>query len=143
MNVKQLTEDFAVADQLTADDVDTLAAAGYRTIICNRPDGEAAGQPLRAEVEAVAQEHGIDFRYIPVVSGQLTMNDIAEFSAALDEVEAPVLAFCRSGTRSIQLWGLARGLKGMDPTEIVRIGAEAGYDLRGVAGWLSEQTSEE
>src|SRR5690554_7127736 len=64
MKVKQLTEEFAVADQLTADDVDILAAAGYRTIICNRPDGEAAGQPLRAEVEAVAQEHGMGFRYI-------------------------------------------------------------------------------
>lgn len=143
MKIKQLTEDFAVADQLTGDDVDVLAAAGYQTIICNRPDGEAAGQPLRAEVEAVAQEHGMGFRYIPVVSGQVTMNDIAEFSAALDEVDAPVLAYCRSGTRSIQLWGLARGLKGMDPDEIVRIGADAGYDLRGVASWLSEQTEQE
>lgn len=143
MKIKQLTEDFAVADQLTADDVDALAAAGYRTIICNRPDGEAADQPLRAEVEAVAQEHGMGFRYIPVVSGQMTMNDIAEFSAALDEVDAPVVAFCRSGTRSIQLWGLARGLKGMDPDEIVRVGAEAGYDLRGVAGWLTEQADQE
>jgi len=143
MKVKQLTEEFAVADQLTADDVDTLAAAGYKTIICNRPDGEAAGQPPRAEVEAVAQEHGMGFRYIPVVSGQLTMNDIAEFSAALDEVDGPVLAYCRSGTRSIQLWGLARGLKGMDPNEIVLLGAEAGFDLRGVAGWLSEQAEQE
>ena len=54
MKAKQVTDEFAVAEQLTADDVDMMAAAGFKTIICNRPDGEAAGQPLRAEIQAVA-----------------------------------------------------------------------------------------
>lgn len=139
MKAKPVTEDFSVAEQLTADDVDVLAAAGYKTIICNRPDGEAAGQPPVYEIQGAAEDHGLVFRYIPVVSGQLSMQDIAQFTEALDESPAPVLAFCRSGTRSIQLWGLVKGLKGMPPEEIVERGAALGYDLRGVAGWLAQQ----
>jgi len=139
MIAKHVTDDFSVAEQITADDVDALAAAGFKSIICNRPDGEAYGQPPRYEIEAVAQEHGIQFRYIPVVSGQLTMDDIAAMSEALDEMPKPVLAFCRSGTRSIQLWGLASGIKGTAPDVIVQAGASAGYDLTGVANWLAQQ----
>ncbi|HBN15270.1 MAG: TIGR01244 family phosphatase [Gammaproteobacteria bacterium] len=140
MKAKQVTDEFAVAEQLTADDVDMMAAAGFKTIICNRPDGEAAGQPLRAEIQAVAEDHGMQFRYIPVVSGELSLEDVAAFSEALDNAPRPVLAYCRSGTRSIQLWGLASGLKGMAPEAVVSHGAEAGYDLRGVAGWLAQQS---
>ena len=140
MKAKQVTDEFAVAEQLTADDVDMMAAAGFKTIICNRPDGESHGQPLRAEIQAVAEDHGIKFHYIPVVSGQLSLEDVAAFTEALDEAPKPILAYCRSGTRSIQLWGLASGLKGMAPDEVVRLGAEAGYDLGGVAGWLAQQS---
>lgn len=140
MKAKKITDDFSVAEQLLPDDVDEMAAAGYKTIICNRPDGESFDQPIRAEIQAVAEEHEIDFRYIPVVSGQLNLEDIAKFSEALDEAERPLLAYCRTGTRSIQLWGLASGLKGMAPEEIVKLGAEHGYDLRGVAGWLAQQS---
>ena len=136
---KWVTDDFAVAEQLTADDVDAMAAAGFKSIICNRPDGESYGQPPRYEIEAVAEEHDIKFSYIPVVSGQLTMEDIAAMSAALDDLPKPILAFCRSGTRSIQLWGLASGIKGLAPEAIVSAGAAAGYDLSGVASWLSQQ----
>ncbi len=136
---KWVTDDLAVAEQITADDVDALAAAGFKSIICNRPDGESYGQPPRHEVEAVAAEHDIRFSYIPVISGQLTMEDIAAMSAALDELPKPILAYCRSGTRSIQLWGLASGVKGMPPEAIVAAGIAAGYDLSGVAGWLAQQ----
>ncbi len=139
MIAKQVTDDFAVAEQITADDVDELAAAGFKSIICNRPDGEGYGQPPRYEIEAVAQDQDVQFRYIPVISGQLTMEDIAAMSAALDELPKPILAYCRSGTRSIQLWGLASGIKGMSPDAIVQAGARAGYDLTGVAGWLAQQ----
>jgi uncharacterized protein (TIGR01244 family) len=139
MTAIQVTDDFSVASQITPDDVDALAAAGFKTIICNRPDGESAGQPVCAEIQGAAQDHGIVFHNIPVVSGQLSLEDIAAFTEALDESPAPVLAYCRSGTRSIQLWGLARGLRGMPPEDIVRLGAQAGFDLSGVAGWLSQQ----
>ncbi|MEX0740208.1 MAG: TIGR01244 family sulfur transferase [Pseudohongiella sp.] len=142
MTAKQVTEEFSVAEQITADDVDVLAAAGYKTIICNRPDGEAVGQPPVYEIMGAAQDHGLTFRHIPVVSGQLSLQDIAAFTEALDECPTPVLAFCRSGTRSIQLWGLVKGLKGMPPEEIVERGAALGYDLRGVAGWLAQQKQE-
>jgi sulfide:quinone oxidoreductase len=140
MKAKKITDDFSVAEQLLPDDVDEMAAAGFKTIICNRPDGESADQPIRAEIQAIAEEHEMAFHYIPVVSGQLNLEDIAKFSEALDNAERPILAYCRTGTRSIQLWGLASGLKGMSPEEIVQLGAEHGYDLRGVAGWLAQQT---
>jgi uncharacterized protein (TIGR01244 family) len=140
MKAKQVTEDFAVAEQLTADDVDMMAAAGYKTIICNRPDGESYGQPVRAEIQAAAEDHEMVFKYIPVISGQLSLEDVAAFSEALDEAPKPILAYCRSGTRSIQLWGLASGLKGLAPDDIVSRGAAAGYDLSGVAGWLAQQS---
>lgn len=139
MTVKHVSDDFSVAAQITADDVDALAAAGFKSIICNRPDGEGYDQPPRYQIQAVAEDQDMQFRYIPVVSGQLTMQDIADMSAALDELPKPVLAYCRSGTRSIQLWGLASGIKGMAPDAIVAAGASAGYDLQGVAGWLSQQ----
>ncbi|OFE11308.1 TIGR01244 family protein [Pseudohongiella acticola] len=142
MTAKQVTDEFSVAEQLTADDVDVMAAAGYKTIICNRPDGEAVGQPPVYQIQGAAEDHGLTFRHIPVVSGQLSLQDIADFTEALDECPAPVLAFCRSGTRSIQLWGLVKGLKGMPPEEIVERGAALGYDLRGVAGWLAQQKQE-
>jgi uncharacterized protein (TIGR01244 family) len=139
MTAIQVTDDFSVAPQLTPDDVDILAAAGFKTIICNRPDRESAGQPVCAEILAAAQDHGMVFHNIPVVSGQLTLEDIAAFTEALEESPVPILAYCRTGTRSIQLWGLSRGLRGMAPEEIVRLGAQAGYDLSGVASWLSQQ----
>jgi sulfide:quinone oxidoreductase len=139
MTAKQVTDEFSVAEQITADDVDVLAAAGYKTIISNRPDGEAVGQPPVYEIQGASEDHGLVFRHIPVVSGQLSLQDIAAFTQALDECPPPVLAFCRSGTRSIQLWGLAKGLKGMPPEDIVERGAALGYDLRGVAGWLAQQ----
>jgi uncharacterized protein (TIGR01244 family) len=139
MTAIQVTDDFSVSGQLTPDDVDVLAAAGFKTIICNRPDREEAGQPPCAEIQGAAEDHDLVFLNIPVVSGQLRVEDIAEFTEALDNSPVPVLAYCRTGTRSIQLWGLAKGLRGMAPAEIVRLGAEAGYDLNGVAGWLSQQ----
>lgn len=108
MDIRQVTEDYAVAGQITAEDVPAIAAAGFRTLICNRPDDEQPGQPRASEIEAAAKANGLEYRFIPVVSGQLTAQNVEDMARALEETPGPVLAFCRSGARSTNLYMLAR-----------------------------------
>lgn len=138
MNVKQVVDGFAVAEQISPEEVSRLAADGYKSIICNRPDGESDDQPTVAEIQAGAEQQGITFRNVPVISGQLTPADIAAFTAALDELPKPMLAYCRTGTRSIQLWALSEGIQGMAHEDILAAGQRAGYDLKPVVNWLTQ-----
>ena len=108
MAITDITPDYSVSPQITPEDVPALAAMGFRTIMCNRPDGEDPGQPPAAEVRAAAERHGLAFAMVPVVSGRLGMDDVAAFGAAMAGLPGPVLAYCRSGTRSRNLWMLSR-----------------------------------
>jgi len=108
MNFQQITGDYSVAPQLTAADVKAAAAAGFRSIICNRPDAEHPGEAPADEIRAAAEKAGLQFRYIPVVAGQITPQNVADQAAALDALPAPVLAYCRSGARCTNLFGMAR-----------------------------------
>jgi sulfide:quinone oxidoreductase len=128
MDVRKLSDDVFVAPQLTVADVAEAARRGFRTIISNRPDHEAPGQPTAQAIAAAAEAHGLAFRFVPVVSGRMTMQDVDDFAAALAEVERPVIAYCRSGTRSATLWSLAMAGR-MDTNAIIAAAAEAGYDL--------------
>lgn len=138
MKVKQVVDGFAVAEQIKADDVAVLAEQGFRSIICNRPDGEAPDQPTVAEIKASADAYKLEFRNIPVISGQLTPADISAVTAALEELPKPILAYCRTGTRSIQLWALAEGVSGRSGEDILEAGQRAGYDLSAVVNWLRQ-----
>ncbi|MBD8898645.1 TIGR01244 family sulfur transferase [Rhodanobacter sp. DHG33] len=126
--IHRLTPTFGVAPQLDAGDIATLAAQGWRSLVCNRPDGEAADQPASAELAQAAAAHGLAWHYLPVVSGQWHDADITAFAEALRTLPAPVLAFCRSGTRSIHLWALAMAGT-LDDDSIQGIAADAGYVL--------------
>ena len=107
MHFKQLTPDYAVAAQITAADVPQIAAAGFKSVICNRPDAEHPGEASTADaVKEAAERAGLQFRYIPVVSGHITRQDVEEQATALRELPTPVLAYCRSGTRCTNLYGL-------------------------------------
>ena len=108
MIVKQVSSSFSVSDQLTPDDVDTLAANGVRTLVCNRPDGEVAGQPSFADISKRAAQHGIGMHYLPVVHDTINSHNVRQFAAELQASAAPVHAWCRSGLRSITLWSLAQ-----------------------------------
>lgn len=108
MDTKPITEALSVAGQIAADDLAAIRDAGFRAIVCNRPDGEAADQPPFADIAAAARAAGLEARYLPVVSGQLTDEDAAAFRRLMDELPKPVLAYCRSGTRSGQLWARAQ-----------------------------------
>lgn len=108
--INPLSSDFAVAPQLTPEDMQAVAQAGYKSVIINRPDYEGgAGQPTSADVMAAAQAAGLRVEYQPVVSGAMTQQDVERFSQLLDELPAPVLAYCRSGTRCTHLYRAVKG----------------------------------
>lgn len=131
-----VTDSLSVAPQITADDIERAASEGYGLIINNRPDGEEGGQPLNSELAELAASHGIKWAHIPVVSGQLTMEGIEQMALALKE-DVKTLAYCRSGTRSCTLWGLAEAFTGgLGTDEILAKGGAAGYDLSGMAPTL-------
>jgi uncharacterized protein (TIGR01244 family) len=103
MNLRRINDRFAVGGQISAEDVRQLADAGFRGVICARPDNEDPGQPRFAEIAAMAEKVGMTAVHIPV-SGQLTEGQLIRFEAALAEIEGPVLGYCRSGGRAGSLY---------------------------------------
>ena len=101
MDIKRITPFLAVSSQITPNDVGILASQGYRGIICNRPDAESDQQPVAEEIRQAAERVGLEFVHQPVVSGQVTDNDVAAFNELLEYMTGPVLAYCRTGTRSL------------------------------------------
>ena len=138
MTIKRLTPDVSVAPQIRPEDVASLAEQGFKSIVSNRPEGESADQPSFSAIEAEAQTHGLEARQVPIVSGRLTEADVASFREALDQLPGPVLAYCRSGTRSATVWALAEA--GRLPLEdILSATADAGYDLSGMAPYIASR----
>jgi sulfide:quinone oxidoreductase len=129
--MKTLTPTLSVAGQILPADLPDIARAGYRALICNRPDGEAPDQPGFAEIQQAAHSQGLQIRFLPVESGKVTDDQGAAFAALMDELPKPVLAFCRTGMRSATMWALSESSRMPLPT-IIEIGAKAGYDLRGL-----------
>lgn len=107
MEIRQITEDYSVAPQIGAEQVAEIRAAGFRSIIGNRPDSEDGAVPHDA-IEAAARAAGLEFRYIPVVSGQVTQQNVDDQAAALAALPKPVLAYCRSGARCTNLFALVQ-----------------------------------
>jgi uncharacterized protein (TIGR01244 family) len=111
MEIRQITEDYAVAPQIGAADVAAILKARFRIIISNRPDTEDGTVP-HDEVEKAARAAGLEFRYIPVVSGAMTQENVDDQAKALLELPKPVLAYCRSGARCTNLYMLVRQQEG-------------------------------
>ena len=108
MTITQITPEYSVSPQIEPEDVAGIAALGFRSILCNRPDGEGADQPGADRIEAEAERLGLAFAFVPVISGQISEDNVADFKAALAALPAPVLAYCRSGGRCQNLWMLAQ-----------------------------------
>jgi len=132
MDLKKISSKFSVSPQIAAADLAAIQEAGFRAIICNRPDGEGADQPSFEEIEAAAKKAGLETAYVPVTSGLVTDDDVAAFGAALNDLPRPVLAYCRTGTRSATLWSFHESKKRPMP-EILAATKAAGYDMNGVA----------
>lgn len=107
MDIKTLTPSLSVAGQIFVSDLPAIAQAGFKSVICNRPDGEGADQPSYSEIEQAAQQAGLRFRYLPVDSGKVTDAQAVAFGELLNTLPQPVLAYCRTGMRSTTLWTLS------------------------------------
>lgn len=138
MQLKQVNQEFYVADQISQRDVAELANKGIKTIICNRPDGEGADQPNIIEIQEVASTHGIQVEYLPVVSGRVTDEQAEEFKSVYQSAQKPILAFCRTGTRSITLWGLSQ-VSGLSLDQMLLVSKTLGYDLQGLVPRILNQ----
>lgn len=133
---RTVTPDFAVAPQLDLEDFARAAAAGFKIVVNNRPDREQPNQMTGAEAEAAAKAAGLRYVALPF-TGAPAPAIVAETAALLDEAEGPVLAYCKSGTRSVTAWAFAQALSGRRrPEEIIALAAGAGYDLAGARGAL-------
>ncbi|WP_310467615.1 TIGR01244 family sulfur transferase [Sphingomonas sp.] len=133
---RQLDDKTLVSGQVTPEQVAELRRHGVSMIVNNRPDGEDAGQPLSAEIEAAASAAGIAYRHVPIARG-MGPADVEAMGAAIKDCgEGKLLAFCRSGTRSTLAWAVARSRDGASVEELERGAASAGVDLGPVAHLL-------
>lgn len=132
MDIKPLDDRVSVSGQVAPGEIGEIAKRGFTTLICNRPDGEAPGQPRFDEIAAQARAAGIDPVFLPVTSATIGPAAAREFADAIDKSAGPVLAYCRTGTRCTALWTLSRLMEG-DPKDRLREStARAGYDMSGL-----------
>lgn len=126
---RQLTERVFASPQIGLADVTQAAALGVKLIINNRPEDESDDQVSGAEIEAAARAAGMDYAAIPVTHAGFSEWQMKAMAKALGEATGPVLAYCRSGTRSTLLWALAEASRGRNPGVLAAQAAAAGYDL--------------
>ena len=141
MKIKPLHDSLLVSGQIKLADLKLIAADGITTIINNRPDGEAPRQPRSETLAKRAKELGLTYHYIPVISGGMTNANETDFASVLDSSQGPVLAFCRTGTRSTTLW--AKSQKGqLSADAIIKQASSAGYDLSKMKSALTPAANE-
>ena len=136
MDIKPVSEKLSLSEQLQLSDIATVAEQGYRSIICNRPDGEGADQPTFDEIKKTAEALGMDVRYQPVVPGQISDDDVEAFAQTMRELPKPTLAYCRTGTRSATLWSLSQA-NNLPISDILTSTQAAGYDMSGAVRRLA------
>ena len=128
MKFANINNELTVSDQITVEDLKEIHARGYKTIFCNRPDHESEGQLDFSVIEKEAQNLGIKTIHQPVIGGQISDNDIAQFGSYFEIAQKPVFAYCRTGTRCSTLWALSHA-KTLPIDEILSVTQNAGYDL--------------
>lgn len=126
--INVVDETFAVAPQLQPAEMQALADAGYKVVMCNRPDGEEPGQPPLADIIAAAETAGLEFHHVPVAGGIFPEEALGEFARIRRESPGPVLAYCRTGTRCMTMETLSNPM-GLSIDDRLQRAADAGYDL--------------
>ncbi len=128
MDIRPLTDAYAVSPQIAPEDAPAIAEAGFTTVICNRPDAEVAPDYSAAAIRAAVEAAGMTFIDNPVTGGAISMDNVATQGAAQAEQPAPVLAYCASGNRCCIVWALSQA--GARPTdELIATAARHGYAL--------------
>jgi uncharacterized protein (TIGR01244 family) len=126
---RRLSDHLLASPQITPEDVATAASQGITLIVNNRPEGESDDQTPGAEIEAAATAAGMRYVAIPVTHAGFSEWQVEAMADALASAGGPVLAYCRSGTRSTLLWALAQASRGAEPETLAAQAAEAGYDI--------------
>lgn len=126
---RQLSPHVFASPQIGLAEVAEAQAQGIGLIINNRPEGESEDQVSGAEIEAAARAAGIAYVAIPVTHAGFSQPQVTAMAAALASTDGPVLAYCRSGTRSTLLWALAEASRGESPDALASAAAAAGYDV--------------
>lgn len=138
---RKLTENILVSPQITIADVAAGAADGVSLIVNNRPDGEEPQAPQGDEIAAAAAAAGINYVAIPIGHAGFSEPQVNAMIDAMEQAEGPILAYCRSGTRSTLLWALAAAKQGENPDTIARIAAQAGYDVSPIRAMIDMLTA--
>lgn len=126
---RQITDTVFVSPQIEIADIASAARQGITLVINNRPEDESEDQTPGCDIEAAARAAGLDYVAIPVTHAGFSEGQMQAMVAALAAARGPVLAYCRSGTRSTLLWALAEASKGANPQRIAAQAAQAGYDI--------------
>ncbi|WP_239807026.1 TIGR01244 family sulfur transferase [Croceicoccus hydrothermalis] len=126
---RKIDDNFYASPQIAADEIAAAAKLGITTIVNNRPDGEDADQPEGDAIASEARSSGLNYVAIPVTHAGIGQGQVDAMLTALADAEGPVLAYCRSGTRSTMLWALAAAKRGDPPAVIASKAAQAGYDV--------------
>lgn len=131
METKALTSTLSVSAQIAVTDIPQIVQAGFKAIICSRPDDEGLDQPGFHEIKAAADLAGLPIRYLPAESGKVTDQQGVSFGQLMDELPKPILAYCRTGMRSTTMWALSQAGKTPLP-QIIEAASKAGFDLHGL-----------
>ncbi|WP_217540028.1 TIGR01244 family sulfur transferase [Vibrio metschnikovii] len=127
----RLTPQLTVAPQIEPSDIEQIAGLGFKSVINNRPDGEESGQPLNQAIAQHAEQLGLAYVHLPVVGGQISEAQVDQFGELLQTLPQPILAFCRTGTRSSMLWSLASQDSAMF-SERLQMATKQGFKLDGL-----------
>lgn len=133
---RRIDDTILVSPQISKGEVADAVALGVTLIVNNRPDEEEAGQPAGEAIARAAAGAGLAYTAIPVTHAGFSHPQIDAMVVALDQAQGPVLAYCRSGTRSTYLWALARAKMGDHPAVLAEKAEAAGYDLRPIRPML-------
>lgn len=132
-----LAPGFVVSSQIDVTDLVRARELGFAAIVNNRPDTEIPSVMAGDKISTAAMDAGLDYHAIPIGAGGFSMEQIKALAEVIKKTEGPILAYCRSGTRSTMLWGLASAYLGQDPQELVGSAASQGYDLSSLLETMS------
>ncbi|MCH1470812.1 MAG: TIGR01244 family sulfur transferase [Planktomarina sp.] len=137
MSMKKLSDQFYVGPQIEIDDIEDLQISGIKSVICLRPDGEGASQPVFEALKSQSRSLEIAAYYLPIVPGQISDAQIAEFADMVTKSPSPIFAYCRSGMRATALWALHQAQFGQSVDDILAAAKSAGHDLTALTPRLS------
>lgn len=138
MDIRPLSDSYAVSPQITPQDMAAIKAAGYALVIDNRPDAEVGPDLAGSAMAAAAEAAGLAFVANPFAPAAFSMDLVLAQAEAIAAAEGPVLAYCASGNRSSVLWAMAQARAGADPEALIATAAQHGYDLSGLAPQLAK-----